>query len=114
MQQSGGIFTFPSTGIYKVEWQGYFEETGFDDVNSFAIYVTTDNSSYSVRASSIVSIADVGTYSYGNCNCQTFVDVTDVTQVKVKFRVYSSATVSLDGSSSSNRNCATFLRLGNT
>jgi len=114
MTESGGIFTFPSTGIYKVEWQGYFEETGRDDVNSFGIYITTDNSSYSSRASSIVSIEDVGTYSYGNCNCQTFVDVTDVTQVKVKFRIYSSATVSLDGSSSENRNCATFIRLGDT
>ena len=114
MSESGGIFTFPMTGVYKVEWQGYFEETGNDELNSFAIYVTTDNSSYSSRATSGVSIADVGTYSYGAAHCQTLVDVTDTSQVKVKFRVYSSATVSLDTSSTENRNCATFTRIGDT
>ena len=114
MSESGGIFTFPMTGVYKVEWQGYFEETGNDELNSFAIYVTTDNSSYSSRATSVVSIADVGTYSYGAAHCQTLVDVTDTSQVKVKFRVYSSATVSLDTSSTENRNCATFTRIGDT
>ena len=114
MSESGGIFTFPMTGVYKVEWQGYFEETGFDELNSFSIYVTTDNSSYSSRASSVVSIADVGSYSYGAAHCQTLVDVTDTSQVKVKFRVYSSATVSLDVSSTENRNCATFTRIGDT
>ena len=114
MTESGGVFTFPSTGIYKVEWQGYFEETGFDDVNSFSIYITTDNSSYTTRATSVVSIGDIGTYSYGAAHCQTLVDVTDTSQVKVKFRVYSSATVILDVSSTENRNCATFTRIGDT
>ena len=115
MTESGGIFTFPMTGIYKVEWQGYFEETGFDDVNSFSIYITTNNSDYGVRATSVTSIPDVGSpYCYGNAHCQTLVDVTDTSQVKVKFRVYSSATVSLDVSSSENRNCATFTRIGDT
>ena len=114
MTESSGIFTFPMTGVYKVEWQGYFEETGFDDVNSFSIYITTDNSSYTTRATSVVSIGDIGTYSYGAAHCQTLVDVTDTSQVKVKFRVYSSATVILDVSSTENRNCATFTRIGDT
>ena len=29
MTQSGGIFTFPSTGIYRVEWEGYFEAVSY-------------------------------------------------------------------------------------
>ena len=103
------------TGVYKVEWQGYFEETGFDDVNSLSIYITTDNSSYTTRATTVTSIPDVGSpYWYGNGHCQTLVDVTDTSQVKVKFRVYSSATVSQDVSSTENRNCATFTRIGDT
>ena len=73
MTESGGIFTFPMTGIYKVEWQGYFEETGFDDVNSFSIYVTTNNSDYSVIATSVTSIPDVGSpYCYGNGHDDSF------------------------------------------
>ena len=114
MSQSGGIFTFPSTGIYKVEWQCYFEDTGSSPVNVADIYVTTDNNTYATRATSITSVENVGTYSYGAVHCQTLVDVTDETQVKVKFRVYASGSVVVDTSSNDNRNCATFIRLGNT
>ena len=114
MTQSGGIFTFPMTGIYKVEWQCYFEDTGSASVNSANIYITTNNSSYSNRSSSVNSVADVGSYSYVSAHTQTFVDVTDTSQVKVKFRVYSNSTVAMDTSSSENRNCATFVRLGDT
>ena len=114
MTQSSGIFTFPMTGIYKVEWQCYFEDTGSASVNSANIYITTDNNTYNNRSSSVNSVADVGSYSYVSAHTQTFVDVTDTSQVKVKFRVYSNSTVAMDTSSSENRNCATFVRLGDT
>ena len=114
MQENGGIFTFPSPGIYKVEWQCYFEDTGSAGQCAANIYITTDNNSYSNRCSSLTSVSDISTYSYGNVHCQTLVDVTDVTQVKVKFRVYSNGSVTMDASSSENRNCATFIRLGDT
>jgi hypothetical protein len=114
MTESGGIFTFPMTGIYKVEWQGYFEETGSASVNNANIYITADNNTYTNRASAVNSVADVGSYSYVSAHCQTLVDVTDTSQVKVKFRVYSNSTVAMDTSSSENRNCATFTRIGDT
>ena len=114
MTESGGIFTFPMTGIYKVEWQGYFEDTGSANTITTGIYVTTDNNTYNRRGQMVSSIADVSSYSYGSVHCQTFVDVTNVSQVKVKFRVSSGGSVAFDSSSSENRNCATFVRLGDT
>ena len=116
MTQSGGIFTFPSTGIYKVEWEGYFEDTGSASTITTGIYVTTDNNTYSRRAQRVDSITDISgsTYAYGSVHVQTLVDVTDVSQVKVKFRVSSGGSVAFDSSSSENRNCATFMRLGDT
>tara|TARA_R100000231_G_scaffold51312_1_gene43339 strand:+ start:171 stop:860 length:690 start_codon:yes stop_codon:yes gene_type:complete len=114
MQENGGIFTFPSTGIYKVEWQCYFEDTDSSSANAVSIYITTDDNSYNSRAIAFTSAADISTYNYCSAHCQTFVDVTDKTQVKVKFRVYSSSSVVMDASSSENRNCATFIRLGDT
>ena len=114
MTESGGIFTFPMTGIYRVEWQCYFEETGSAAQCAANVYVTTNNSSYSNMASSLTSISDQTPYSYGNVHCQTLVDVTDTSQVKVKFRVYSNGSVAMDSSSSTNRNCATFTRIGDT
>ena len=114
MTESGGIFTFPDEGIYKVEWQCYFEDTGSAGACAADIYITTNNSSYSQRATSLTSVPDISSYSYAMAHCQTLVDVTDKTQVKVKFRVYSNGSVTVDASSSENRNCATFIRIGDT
>ena len=115
MSESGGIFTFPSTGIYLVTWQAYAETSTTSGVNAVNIYVTTDNSSYSNRASSLFSMEyDMSGYNYGNGHVSAMIDVTSVSNVKVKFRVYSAGNVAWDISSAENRNCATFLRLGDT
>ncbi len=117
MTESGGIFTFPETGIYKVEWQAYFEDSGEAGTKSISIYATTDNSSYSSVSTSVFSVPNTVsgyTYSYASAHTQSLIDVTDTSQVKVKFRVYSAGTVVADVSSSENRNCATFTRIGDT
>ena len=114
MTESGGIFTFPMTGIYKVEWEGYFEDTGSASSITMSVYVTTDNSNYNRRSQRVSSIADVSSYSYGSVQTQTLVDVTDTSNVKVKFRVSSGGSVAFDSSSTENRNCATFTRIGDT
>ena len=115
MSESGGIFTFPSTGIYLVTWQAYAETSSTSGVNAVNIYITTDNNTYTNRASSLFSMEyDYSGYIYGNGHCSAMIDVTSVSDVKVKFRVYSSGNVAWDISSNENRNCATFLRLGDT
>ena len=115
MSQSGGIFTFPRTGIYLVTWQAYAETSSTSGVNAVNIYVTTDNNSYNNRASSVFSMEyDMSGYNYGNGLANAMIDVTDTSQVKVKFRVYSSGSVAWDVASTQNRNCATFLRIGDT
>ena len=43
------------TGIYKVEWQVYFEDTGSASVNNTNIYGTTNNSDYTILSSSVNS-----------------------------------------------------------
>ena len=57
---------------------------------------------------------DISGYIYGNGLANAIIDVTDTSQVKVKFRVYSSGSVAWDISSTQNRNCATFIRIGDT
>ena len=114
MTESGGIFTFPSTGIYKVEWGGYFFSQGSSATISAQIHVTTDNSSYNRRAININCVPNISSYTYGYVACQTLVDVTDTSNVKVKLAVSSESATTLDTSSSENKNSATFIRLGDT
>ena len=107
MSQSSGVFTFPSTGIYYVD--------GASRYNEVKIQITTDNSSYNDRAYGYCSINTSGT-GIEMARTSTFVDVTNTTNVKLKFGAApenSSATLQ---SSTANylQTRAIFLKLGDT
>ena len=57
MTQSSGIFTFPSTGIYKVEFVPYFNDTESNNSVRGLIQTTTNNSSYDTRAQNPQSLS---------------------------------------------------------
>ena len=85
LTESSGIFTFPSTGIYKIEFQHYgtTENNNPTRYNEAHIRVTTNNSSYNSRAttSSLGITAGGGNGQFSNyCSC--IVDVTDTANVK--------------------------------
>tara|TARA_B100000963_G_C22519278_1_gene622229 strand:- start:518 stop:1090 length:573 start_codon:yes stop_codon:yes gene_type:complete len=84
MTESSGIFTFPSTGIYEIQ-----AVIGFETRNQASpqiqIQVTTNNSSFS---SALIIFGGERANNGGTAVTHTgitFVDVTDTTQVKVKF-----------------------------
>ena len=112
---SSGVFTFPTTGFYYVTFSSYFEDSGYSTNCYIQIQATTDNSSYST-----ISTTHFGTtYDQSGNNYQSgfvnaILDVTDVTQVKVKFKAFSNSSVSWDGSETQDRTSATFLRIGDT
>jgi hypothetical protein len=112
MTQSSGVFSFPSTGIYYVT----FTVSGdcWGDNFLIEIYVTTDNSTYISRSQTMIGDADSRENS-GTTSC--LVDVTDISNVKLKLSVGGVAGVSgssVFGSSTVNVTHAQFIRLGNT
>jgi len=120
MSQSSGVFTFPATGIYRVEVNATFHSTsGAGDSRYIMVrtQTTTNNSSYANVARAITHIdnfqnADIS----ASCASIIYLDVTDTSNVKVKFTT-SSATQSgyyLDGTTSDNYTTFTFTRLGDT
>jgi hypothetical protein len=117
MSESSGIFTFPSTGIYLVEFQvNSYNNTG-NWYHSINIDITTDNSSYNTRAQGQAWGTNAGepqTY-YSSGNVKTLVDVTDTSNVKVRFSVdaFSSSTTT-QGNTNVNLTFMTFIRLGDT
>ena len=112
---SSGIFTFPTPGFYYITFTSYFEDTGYNTNAYIQIQATTDNSSYSTISSTHFGTTyDQSGYNYQSGFVNAILDVTDVTQVKVKFRAFSNSTVSWDGSDTQNRTAATFLRIGDT
>jgi hypothetical protein len=113
MSESSGIYTFPSTGIYKVEFLILSNKSGGTSQYSAAkINITTDNSSYTERATGYSNVALDGAWS--GAYVQTNIDVTDTANVKVQFGVVNQSATDFIGNTNVNKTTATFTRLGDT
>ena len=115
MSVSSGVFTFPSTGKWLVFVNGVFQ---IDDSDSILLYleVTTNNGS-SFNSASVASDGNngSGTPRNGSGVAFHFMDVTDTSQVKVRFNVQSLGTGSaIYGSTTLNETSMLFIRLGDT
>ena len=114
MSESSGIFTFPATGIYQIDFHmGMYKAS--QDVRYMGgfIRLTTDNSSYATRASGYGSVTSSGN-SYTNKDLSCIFDVTNTSTHKCKFAADAEYQVSYDGSSTENRTYVTFTRLADT
>tara|TARA_A100001201_G_scaffold63463_1_gene60018 strand:+ start:125 stop:715 length:591 start_codon:yes stop_codon:yes gene_type:complete len=113
MSESSGIFTFPTTGKYLVICAAEFDITGSDNCICDTM-VTTNNSSYVTHARTVDGNNGTGGRS-GKSTSFAFIDVTDTTQVKVKFATLSLDTGSyLQGQANMVRTSFLFIRLGDT
>ena len=112
MSVSSGVFTFPSTGIYLVTFQGTgYTASGGDNVN-MSMSVTTNNSSYTTVDSQAEGNSETRNFSLSG---GSLIDVTDTSNVKVRFSVGSIDSGSqFDGNTAENRTSFTFIRLGDT
>ena len=113
MSVSSGIFTFPTTGKYLVICAAEFAINGSD---SCILYtkVTTNNSSYTTHARALDGNNGSGERA-GRGTSFSFLDVTDTSQVKVKFTADSLGSGShLTGSANELTTTFIFIRLGDT
>tara|TARA_R100001129_G_C5217101_1_gene218463 strand:+ start:171 stop:701 length:531 start_codon:yes stop_codon:yes gene_type:complete len=112
MTESSGVFSFPRTGLYSVRAHISFTLTTDDTGCKFQTFVTLNNSSYSQVAEATSGITDStdtvqGTYS------EILVNVTDISNVKVKFVLASAASNNgIDGSTDFQRTGVFFERKG--
>ena len=117
MTESSGIFTFPSTGFYLVDFGMYTYDNVDDYWCTAKIWVTTDNSSYAEIARGVTSITGdqgLGAYPGETTYVNSLVDVTSTTNVKVKFSYETNATIYINGGSTYNLTFFNFTRLGDT
>ena len=113
MSESSGIFTFPSTGIYMVIVNATFRG---NSENSMSVFfdVTTDNTNYNTIAAADNGQRN-GTDTNVGAGCSSIIDVTDTSNVKVRFQSSSIASGSyVYGNTSTNNTSFMFVRLGDT
>jgi len=112
MSESSGIFSFPSTGIYFIEFNARAYANG--GARSYAgIYIQTGISgSYSSIAEGYDSASASGYYL--NLTTSTIFDVTDTSTHTVRLNVDTSGSTIYGGNTNINQTYVTFLRLGDT
>ena len=113
MTQSSGIFTFPSTGIWLIEF--VLNSFGGNQANSYiggVITSTTDNSNYSEAA---IGFNSSQANQYTNCTLNFMFDVTNTSTHKIRFAIVAANNgVQAEGETAKTRTGATFIRLGDT
>ncbi len=115
MTESSGVFTFPSTGIYLVRYGIYTFDNNVWTYCYNKIQVTTNNSSYTTVAYGSTSMTGtMSNYPEQSTLIDTLVDVTDTSNVKVRFVYHTPETISISGDTVINRTYFTFIRLGDT
>ena len=116
MSESSGVFTFPSTGIYLVHFQarGNINNQNNREV-IIQIFFTSDNSNYEETANAAMNQYDSNSNTHDSINTQKILDITDVSNQKVKFRVQTNeSSWSTYGDSSISFTFVQFTRLGDT
>ena len=115
MSESSGTFTFPSTGVYRIDFYttSYrISATNVRFINQY-IKITTDNSSYGEAAYGTGSISN-DTEAFHTGFCSVIFDVTNVSTHKVKFFVQAEHELRWYANSNSNFIYAIFTKLGET
>ena len=110
---TSGTFSFPSTGLYLVQAQAVVSRDNTNDnLIDFNIKTTPNNSTYTTRAVIRQSVTTAPTTQTGFT--QTFVNVTDTSNVKVRFSFSNSDSNALIGDTDSTRTGWWFIRLGDS
>ena len=120
MSVSNEVFTFPSTGIYEIQYTlSTWNQSNTQNAYIYArIYATTNNGSnwYNRSADGNNAIARSGTV-YTHCKASYIFDVTDISNDKVKFGAQAENGATVNGDASSDNNLYTYVifkKLGDT
>ena len=119
MSESSGVFTFPSTGYWYVQFNHYFDKDGSTRWVDAYIDVTSDNGSnwdsgVARSSSHITKRDDISWNVFGSQVTSTILDITDTSNHKVRFGTGAGSAVTTHGGSSDSETQFTFMKLGDT
>lgn len=115
MSVATGVWTFPMTGVYDVSATMMADMQSNNGVGNAQLYLTVNATDGEGPTWTEISYCEEA-WSHSILRVTSLVDVTSVTEVKVKFAITHSgdATSLIQGHATSNRTHFTFTRLGDT
>ena len=116
---SGGVVSFPSTGIYHIHFRAQVMMNSGSTGNRYAqnpIEITTNNSSYTNVSMGLDGVSPISGESFGNPIATFIFDVTNTSTHKCRFKVQSGESnwSAYVGSSGRMDTVVTFMRIGDT
>lgn len=114
MTQSSGVFTFPSTGKWRVDWHPAVNNSAGSgsDLVYPVIWETVDN--FSTEGRHFLSLHNAAAGYTITHTATTVFDIQDVSNYKIQFGVGSLTNGYLDGGTDYMRSWVIFTRLGDT
>ena len=113
MTHSSGIFTFPETGIYKVDFQMQAYSTAATNYVDCQMIYDFDGDGTYVSVARILQ--ETNAASYCNGYMSSIIDVDNTSNCKLAVRARTSDnTTHINGNTGYNYTCFTFTRLGDT
>ena len=116
MSHSSGVFTFPKTGIYRVDFRfGYYKSDYRRYVGALIQLSTNSGGSYFDIGRSYTHLYDVDSNNtYNNSSVFTHLDVQDASTYRVRCRVEAISAVTVYAANDDTRTMVTFNRIANT
>ena len=114
MSVSSGHWTFPATGLYKIEFN-MIASGNLDSREVYGYIVTTNNNSTWINRAELNSFIQQteSNVTFCNAHASCFLAVTSTTNCKARFKVLANNTSrTVNGSSTENRTYVTFTRVG--
>ena len=117
MSESSGTFTFPSTGVYLIEFTILLSATSAQRYLGHRVQTTANNLNYSTVAEQLGHMGISNSFGAYHTSSSSYIfDVTDTTQCKIRFAgvAFTPSGTSAIGNANQNSTFATFIRLGDT
>ena len=116
MSHSSGIFTFPKTGIYRVDFKaGFYKGSDIRYAGAIVKLSTDSGSSYGDLTRSYTTIKAIDSSStYSTAIANMLVDVTNATTFRIRFEIAANTAVTVYGADDDTRTTVTFNRIANT
>ena len=116
MSHSSGVFTFPKTGIYRIDFKlGFYKSDHRRYIGAVAELSTNSGSSYADLARTYTGLYDVDSNnSFGQTFTTTHVDVQNASTYRIRFKAFGDSPVTLYGANDDIRTTVIFERIANT
>ena len=116
MSHNSGVFTFPKTGVYRVDFRfGYYKAADRRYVGALISLSTNSGSSFFDLGRNYTHLYYTGSSAtYNNSSVYTHVDVQNVSTYRMRFEVVPQSDITLYGANDDTRTMVTFNRIANT